>query len=46
MHGGMGLADEYPAAHYFARLGLFERRWGDADHHITRFAELSREVSR
>ncbi|MFN3535891.1 MAG: acyl-CoA dehydrogenase family protein [Brevundimonas sp.] len=44
MHGGMGLADEYPAAHYFARLGLFERRWGDADHHITRFAELSRQA--
>lgn len=39
MHGGMGLTEEYPAAHYFARLGLFERRWGDADHHLARFAE-------
>ncbi len=38
MHGGMGLTEEYPAAHFFARLGLFERRWGDADHHLARFS--------
>lgn len=40
LHGGMGLAEEYPASHYFARLGLFERRWGDADHHLKRFSAL------
>lgn len=40
MHGGMGLTEEYPASHYFARLGLFERRWGDADHHLNRFSML------
>jgi alkylation response protein AidB-like acyl-CoA dehydrogenase len=39
LHGGMGLTEEYPAAHYFARLGMFERRWGDSDHHLRRFAE-------
>lgn len=40
LHGGMGLTEEYPASHYFARLGLFERTWGDADFHIQQFAEL------
>lgn len=40
LHGGMGLTEEYPASHYFARLGLFERRWGDADHHLKRFSML------
>ena len=43
MHGGMGLTEEYPAAHYFARLGLFERRWGDADHHLVRFSAAGSE---
>lgn len=40
LHGGMGLTQEYPASHYFARLGQFERRWGDADHHLNRYAKL------
>ena len=40
LHGGMGLAEEYPASHYFARLELFERRWGDAEHHLKRFSAL------
>ncbi|HWL46549.1 MAG TPA: acyl-CoA dehydrogenase family protein [Sphingomonadaceae bacterium] len=38
IHGGMGLTQEYPAAHFFARLGLFERAWGDSDEHLQRFA--------
>nr|WP_243451175.1 acyl-CoA dehydrogenase family protein [Sphingosinicella sp. CPCC 101087] len=42
LHGGMGLAQEYPASHYFARLGLFERAFGDGDDHLQRFASLSR----
>ena len=40
LHGGMGLAEEYPAAHYFARLGLFERLLGDRDAHVQRVAAL------
>lgn len=39
-HGGMGLTEDYPAAHYFARLGMFERRWGDAGYHLGRFAAI------
>ncbi|MCW3837617.1 acyl-CoA dehydrogenase family protein [Sphingomonas canadensis] len=40
LHGGMGLTQEYPASHLFARLGLFERAHGDRDDHIERYAAL------
>jgi alkylation response protein AidB-like acyl-CoA dehydrogenase len=43
IHGGMGLTEEYPASHYFARLGLFERMFGDRDDHLQRFAAMSRQ---
>lgn len=45
IHGGMGLTQEYPAAHYFARLGLFERAFGDQDDHLRRFAALTRATA-
>ncbi|MEO5773714.1 MAG: acyl-CoA dehydrogenase family protein [Sphingomicrobium sp.] len=41
LHGGMGLVEEYPASHLFARLGLFERSHGDIDEHLERFASLT-----
>ncbi len=41
LHGGMGLVQDYPASHLFARLGLFELLHGDEDHHITRYAALT-----
>jgi alkylation response protein AidB-like acyl-CoA dehydrogenase len=37
LHGGMGVTDELPAAHYFKRLSTFELTLGDADHHLARF---------
>ncbi|XYJ08800.1 acyl-CoA dehydrogenase family protein [Telluria sp. B2] len=37
LHGGMGVTDELPAAHYFKRLATIELTLGDADHHLTRF---------
>jgi alkylation response protein AidB-like acyl-CoA dehydrogenase len=37
LHGGMGVTDELPAAHYFKRLSLIELTLGDADHHLARF---------
>lgn len=40
LHGGMGLVQEYPAAHLFARLGLFELSGGDRDFHLERYAAL------
>lgn len=40
IHGGMGLTQEYPASHLFARLGLFERAYGNRDDHLARYAAL------
>ncbi|HTN64729.1 MAG TPA: acyl-CoA dehydrogenase family protein [Burkholderiaceae bacterium] len=38
LHGGMGVTDELPAAHYFKRLTMIELTLGDTDHHLARFA--------
>jgi len=37
LHGGMGVTNEMPAAHYFKRLTMFEITLGDIDHHLERF---------
>jgi alkylation response protein AidB-like acyl-CoA dehydrogenase len=37
LHGGMGVTDELPAAHYFKRLSTIELSLGDTDHHLARF---------
>ncbi len=37
LHGGMGVTDELPAAHYFKRLTTIGLTLGDADHHLARF---------
>lgn len=34
LHGGMGLASEYPAGRYFQRLTVLEMLFGDTDHHL------------
>jgi len=39
LHGGMGVTDELPAAHYFKRLTTIELTLGDSDHHLARFIE-------
>ena len=47
LHGGMGLTQEYPASHLFARLGLFERLHGNRDEHVERYGALMmRELER
>lgn len=38
LHGGIALTDEYAAGHYFKRLTMIERLFGDADHHLQRYA--------
>jgi alkylation response protein AidB-like acyl-CoA dehydrogenase len=38
LHGGMGVTNELPAAHYFKRLAMIELTLGDTDHHLARFA--------
>jgi len=37
LHGGMGVTNELPAAHYFKRLSTIELTLGDTDHHLARF---------
>jgi len=37
LHGGMGVTDELPAAHYFKRLSMIALTLGDAQHHLERF---------
>ncbi|WP_296949811.1 acyl-CoA dehydrogenase family protein [uncultured Massilia sp.] len=37
LHGGIGVTDELPAAHWFKRLSTIELILGDADHHMARF---------
>ena len=36
LHGGMGVADELPAAHHFERLSLIALTLGAVEHHIAR----------
>jgi alkylation response protein AidB-like acyl-CoA dehydrogenase len=40
MHGGIGLTKEYNAGHYFKRLTIIDRTFGDTDYHLARFAAL------
>jgi alkylation response protein AidB-like acyl-CoA dehydrogenase len=40
LHGGMGMTEELKVSHTFRRLTVLARRFGDADHHLARFASL------
>jgi alkylation response protein AidB-like acyl-CoA dehydrogenase len=39
LHGGMGMVDDVVVSHYFKRLTMIDMSLGDADFHLTRFAE-------
>ncbi|MCW8084179.1 acyl-CoA dehydrogenase family protein [Sabulicella glaciei] len=42
MHGGIGIATEYAAGHYFKRLAAIDTLFGNVDHHLeTLAAEVS-----
>lgn len=41
MHGGIAMTQEYELAHIAKRLVMTDHRWGDTDHHLERFIELS-----
>jgi alkylation response protein AidB-like acyl-CoA dehydrogenase len=41
LHGGMGMTEEMKVSHTFRRLTMHAQRFGDADHHLERFAALS-----
>ena len=40
LHGGIALTDEYAAGHFFKKLTLVERQFGNIDHHLDRYARL------
>jgi alkylation response protein AidB-like acyl-CoA dehydrogenase len=40
LHGGMGMSEELKVSHAFRRLTVQAREFGDADHHLARFAAL------
>ena len=40
LHGGMGMSDELKISHTFRRLTVLAQQYGDADHHLERFASL------
>ena len=40
LHGGMGMSEELKVSHTFRRLTMIAQQFGDADHHLARFAAL------
>ncbi|MFO1200015.1 MAG: acyl-CoA dehydrogenase [Burkholderiaceae bacterium] len=40
LHGGMGMTEELKVSHSFRRLTTIAQRFGDADHHLERYAAL------
>ncbi|MEJ2603052.1 MAG: acyl-CoA dehydrogenase family protein [Gammaproteobacteria bacterium] len=40
LHGGMGVTWELDVAHYFKRLTVIDTLFGNADHHVERYAGL------
>ena len=40
LHGGMGMTDEMKVSHAFRRLTIIAQQFGDAEHHLARFARL------
>ena len=38
LHGGMGMSEELKISHTFRRLTMIAQQFGDADHHLERFA--------
>ena len=41
LHGGMGMTEELKVSHTFRRLTVLGQRFGDADHHLARYAAVS-----
>ena len=42
LHGGMGMTEELAIGHYFKRLTALQFEFGSTDHHIGRYAALTR----
>ena len=42
LHGGIGMTMEYPIGHYFKRLTMIEKAFGDSSFHLDQLAALDR----
>lgn len=40
LHGGIGVTMEYAVGHYFKRMTMIERSYGDTDSHLAALARL------
>ena len=45
LHGGMGMSEELKVSHTFRRLTTIVQTFGDADHHLDRFAATANNIS-
>ncbi|MCA8901915.1 MAG: acyl-CoA dehydrogenase family protein [Hyphomonas sp.] len=41
IHGGMGMTDELAVGHYFKRMTMIDSEFGNVDHHLKRYTELT-----
>jgi len=41
IHGGMGMTEELAVGHYFKRLTMIDSEFGNVDHHMRRYTNLS-----
>ena len=41
LHGGVGMTNDIAVGHYFKRLAAIAHTYGDSDHHLERFRQLS-----
>ena len=46
LHGGMGMSDELKISHTFKRLTMIRQQFGDAEHHLARFAQSQPSMRR
>ncbi|MEB3023528.1 acyl-CoA dehydrogenase family protein [[Mycobacterium] crassicus] len=42
LHGAMGMTEELAIGHYFKRLTAIQYEFGTTDHHVARYAELTK----
>ena len=40
------MTEEYAVGHYYKKLIAFEKRFGDAEHHTSRYVRLEQEATR
>jgi alkylation response protein AidB-like acyl-CoA dehydrogenase len=41
LHGGVGMTEEYQIGHYFRKMAMLEKLFGDTEFHLARFARVA-----